>query len=195
MTGWQATLVPRHICQVVFARRQKTSLLDVGAHQFRHVVFVSMPVGREQLYSWICLQRGFLFCGCSDLCWLLGILFSPFDEVTLCVQVGRMLRRLPHSVQQNDGRRVHKYQHAERFDCVVSVRLARIVDRKPQARSVSADVPCLVFVECYMEGDASVVFAGPQWLRERFLCDVGGVNERPLIASNVSHPRRARLWR
>ena len=23
------------------------------------------------------------------------------------------------------------------------------------------------FVECYMEGDASVVFAGPQWLRER----------------------------
>ena len=109
MTGWQATLVPRHICQVVFARRQKTPLRDVGAHQFRHVVFVSMPVGRKQLYSWICLQRGFLFCGCSDLCWLLNILFSPFDEVTLCVQVGRMLRRLPHSVQQNDGRCVRKY--------------------------------------------------------------------------------------
>ena len=51
------------------------------------------------------------------------------------------------------------------------------------------------FVECYMEGNASVVFRGAQWLRERFLCDVGGVHEGPLIASNVSDPRRARLLR
>ena len=58
-----------------------------------------------------------------------------------------------------------------------------------------AIVPCLVFVECYMEGDSSVVFPGAQWLRERFLCDVDGVHEGPLIASNVSHPRRARLLR
>ena len=60
---------------------------------------------------------------------------------------------------------------------------------------LSGIVPCLVFVECYMEGDASVVFPGAQWLRERFLCDVGGGHEGPLIASNVSHPRRARLLR
>ena len=34
-------------------------------------------------------------------------------------------------------------------------------------------VPLSVSVECYVEGDASVVFPGAQWLRERFLCDVG----------------------
>ena len=50
-------------------------------------------------------------------------------------------------------------------------------------------------VERYMEGDASVVFPGAQWLRERFLCECGGAHESPLIASSVSHPRRARLWR
>ena len=41
----------------------------------------------------------------------------------------------------------------------------------------------------------TVVFAGAQWLRERFLCDVGGVHEGPLIASSVSRPRCARLFR
>ena len=109
MTGWQATFVLRHILSGRVCATSKKPLRDVGAHQFRHVVFVSLPVGRKQLYSWICLQRGFLFCGCSDLFWFLSILFSPLDVVTLCVQVGMMLRRLPHCVSQNHGRCVLKF--------------------------------------------------------------------------------------
>ena len=52
-----------------------------------------------------------------------------------------MLRRLPGSVSQNHGRRVLKYCNTlNEFDGVVSVLLARIMDRKPQAWSISADM-------------------------------------------------------
>ena len=112
-----------------------------GCIQFRHVVFVSMPVGREQLYSWICLQRGFLFCGCSDLVWFLFILFSPFDSAFLCAGwqdvasfAAFRFEKLRPAVFSSDV-----MQHAERFDCVVSVLLAHIRNRTSQAWSMSED--------------------------------------------------------
>ena len=47
MTGWQATFVLRHILSGRVCATSKKPLRDVGAHQFRHVVFVSLPVGRK----------------------------------------------------------------------------------------------------------------------------------------------------
>ena len=89
---------------------------------------------------------------------------------------------------------IHQFlqRDAEWNWCDVSSKFPRAVSAH---FPLSAVVSCLFFAECYMEDDAAVVFPGAQWLRERFLCDVGGAHEAPLIASNVSDPRRARLLR
>ena len=100
-----------------------------------------MPVGHKSCFVGFVFDVAFFSVVVPICVWFLSILFSPFDEVTLCVHVGMMSRRLPHSVSQNHGRRVLKYCNTlNEFDGVVSVLLARIMDRKLQAWSISADV-------------------------------------------------------
>ena len=96
-------------CQVVFARHPKTPLRHVGVHHFRHVVFVSMPVGR--INCLLDLSSTWL-----SFLWLFRSVFGSCPSCSahltqrrFDVQVGMMSRRLPHSVSQNHGHRVVKY--------------------------------------------------------------------------------------
>ena len=87
MTGWQATLVPRHILSGRVCATSKTPFRDVGVRQFRDVVLVIMPVGRKT-----CLLD--LSSTWFSFLWLFPsvvvLVHSLFDAVTSCVQVGKM---------------------------------------------------------------------------------------------------------
>ena len=96
MTGWQATLVPRHILSGRVCATSKNTASRCGCAPVRSCAVRFNASWSSKLG----LFRSVL---------VVGHLVQPFDAVTLCVQVGMMLRRLPHSVQQNDGRRVRKY--------------------------------------------------------------------------------------
>ena len=108
MTGWQATFVLRHILSGRVCATSKTPLRDVGVHQFLRVVFVSVPVGRENCFV------GFVF----NVVFFSVVVLIWFDSFSSCsahltqrrfdVRVGMLFHRLPPSFLKNYGPRVVK---------------------------------------------------------------------------------------